>query len=416
MTPHQRSLARRRSLSRLTGSLPRSLRVWLAGVNWDDIRGTDRLLVEAASVPMIWVDRGYSPLRGGHLLPFADPQIEVLRRDPLLLRFTPVILPFATKPIARWLTPRLIRWQVRAALWRLGFKVNSVVCTYLTDAASRWPPDAPVVLYGTDDYRAGAGLMGISGRWLERLEDRCLGNADAVVAVSDELAARWNTLRPGVEVLRNGCRVLEPQTPGESTRPATINLSQHESPVVGLVGQISARISLEVLEAIADANMRLLIVGPVDPNWSGLERFAALTRQDSVEHTGRVDPSELPRQFARMDVGVTPYISSSFNTASFPLKTLEYLGAGLPVVASDITPSRWVLRDIEDRLGASTAANHLRLATDPQDFVKHIRDLVRSTGPAAEQQRRSYASHHSWESRVQELDNILARTSPLSGR
>lgn len=415
MTLRQRSICTRRSLRRLADPLPTSVRVWLAGVNWDDIRGTDRLLVEAADVPTIWVDRGYSPLRGGRWLPFASARVQLLRPDPLLLRFTPVVPPFATKPPARRLTPHLIRWQIKAALWRLGFQPDSIVVTYLTDATSRWPRDAPVVFYGTDDYQAGARLMGISGPWLEDLEKRTLGTADAVVAVSDELAGRWNLLRPGVEVLRNGCRVLPPTSDHSSATQATRN--QSGSPVVGLVGQISARISLDVLEAITDAGMRLLLVGPVDTNWSDLERFTALTRRDSVEYTGRVDPSELPTLFDQMDVGITPYTSSSFNTASFPLKTLEYLGAGIPVVASDIAPSRWVLHDLETRLGAARASDHLHLAKDPQDFVDHIRDLARSAGPEAKSERQTYASYHSWESRARDLDDIVARAlSPADGR
>ena len=50
---------------------------------------------------------------------------------------------------------------------------------------------------------------------------------------------------------------------------------------------------------------------------------------------------ELPRDqlapFMRvLDVGLTPYRDSMFNRRSYPLKTLEYLAAGVPVVTTDV--------------------------------------------------------------------------------
>ena len=43
-----------------------------------------------------------------------------------------------------------------------------------------------------------------------------------------------------------------------------------------------------------------------------------------------------------MDVGLLPYDFSPFNVGSFPLKTLEYLAAGLPVVATSLPAIRWL--------------------------------------------------------------------------
>ncbi|MDN5763474.1 MAG: glycosyltransferase, partial [Microlunatus sp.] len=275
------------------------------------------------------------------------------------------------------------------------------MATYLTDAASGWPRGIPVVLYGTDDYQAGARLMGVSGSWLEDLERRCLTEADAVVAVSDELATRWAGIRPGVQTLRNGCRVLSSDGADRPTRSAArLPYVSPGSPVVGLVGQLSARISLDVLEAIADAGISLLLVGPVDPHWPASDKFKVLCRRNNVEYVGRVDPSELMAFFELMDVGITPYADSPFNTASFPLKTLEYLGAGLPVVASDIAPSRWVRRDLESRLGTSEADRHFRLAVRPAEFVTEILTLARSGGRHDPSRRQQYAAHHTWESRT----------------
>ena len=54
---------------------------------------------------------------------------------------------------------------------------------------------------------------------------------------------------------------------------------------------------------------------------------------------------ELPRDELRRTsgcwtVGLTPYRDSMFNRRSYPLKTLEYLAAGVPVVATDVASRR----------------------------------------------------------------------------
>ena len=104
-------------------------------------------------------------------------------------------------------------------------------------------------------------------------------------------------------------------------------------PVVGLVGQLSDRIDLDIVEGVVDAGLSLLLVGPKDPRWEP-ERFDSLVLRPGVHFAGPVPADEVPSYLAAIDVGITPYRDSPFNQASFPLKTLEYLGAGRPVVST----------------------------------------------------------------------------------
>ena len=43
-----------------------------------------------------------------------------------------------------------------------------------------------------------------------------------------------------------------------------------------------------------------------------------------------------------MDVGLVPYGMSEFNRWSFPMKALEYLSAGLPVVSTSLPAMQWL--------------------------------------------------------------------------
>jgi glycosyltransferase involved in cell wall biosynthesis len=86
-----------------------------------------------------------------------------------------------------------------------------------------------------------------------------------------------------------------------------------------------------------------LIVGD-GPQREEIERAIAqrdLTAQ--VQWTGTVPPEQVPHWLSQMSVAVAPYAASE-NFYFSPLKVVEYMAAGLPVVASCIGQ----LKDIID--------------------------------------------------------------------
>jgi teichuronic acid biosynthesis glycosyltransferase TuaH len=97
-----------------------------------------------------------------------------------------------------------------------------------------------------------------------------------------------------------------------------------------------------------------------------------------------------------MDVGLVPYVDSAFNRASFPLKTLEYLAAGRPVVATPLPAIEWLATDL------------IVTAERPDDFGRAVAAAAgqpRTADLMAE--RRAFADGHSWSSRVDHLAVIL---------
>jgi teichuronic acid biosynthesis glycosyltransferase TuaH len=202
-------------------------------------------------------------------------------------------------------------------------------------------------------------------------------------------------------------------------------------PVVGLIGQLSERIDLDVLDAIAGAGFSLLIVGPLDPRW-GQQRFNELIGRSHVHYAGPVPPSAVPSYLAAIDVGITPYRDTPFNRASFPLKTLEYLGAGLPVVSTDLPAARWLRADLAradpDRWdparaeGVAAADQILALARANAEFPAAIRRMVAGQRYAAPVRRGAdghgrdqaragqciaFAARHTWSRRAEEFASAI---------
>jgi len=378
--------------------------VWLSGEHWDQDGGTHRAMATGMSAysRILWVDPPASPVTRNRKDHNVAPVLVQVADNVTCLR--PVALPLHSRPGIRASTPLLVRAQVRWAIRKLGFHPSAVVMLYLGGLLDGWGSGVVKVMYGTDDYVAGAGLMGISARYLLRRERKDLAKADVVVAVSPELARRWTDIGPSPVVIPNGCWPLSGVM--ENLPAVEVDLP---SPVVGLIGRLSSRIDLDALEAIADSGQSLVLMGPLDARLDA-ERFHKLARKPSVRYMGPIPSAELPAYLAAIDVGITPYRDSAFNRASFPLKTLEYLSAGLPVVTSDLPAMRWLRADLEETESSDLADQILVLAESSQDYVRAVK-LIASGDSDTASHRIAFARRHSWTNRAEQFATVLGLPS-----
>lgn len=242
----------------------------------------------------------------------------------------------------------------------------------------------------------------------ERVARRVLSLADGVVAVSQPVAAWTRSLgATRVAVLPNGVDAArfctaEPAGGGAVAAPFT----------VAFVGSLKSWHGVEVLLAAAyqlsrdrtEAQTRLLIVGD-GPRRDAIETLVDdLGLRGRTTMTGAVDPDDVPAWLACADVGVAPYPAGAGAYFS-PLKVVEYLGAGLPVVASAVGQIPALLDG--ERAGlltpagdpAALAAALRRLRDDP---VLRLRLGARGVHLAR--------TRHSWDGVV---DAALALLHPL---
>jgi teichuronic acid biosynthesis glycosyltransferase TuaH len=373
--------------------------IWISGQSWDRYAGTHRNMAAAMAkyARILWVDPPVSPATTANHRHGAVRTIRpvLARATERITRLTPVALPGLSRAGVRVTTPVFVRAQVKWAARRLNLRPSAVIMAYLGDLLGGWGEGAINVLYGTDDYVAGAGLMGLPVHHLRKRERRALTRADIVVAVTPQLAERWTGFGARPVVIPNGCW---PAGGASESREQVGGLSR---PVVGLVGQLSERIDFDVLEAIVDAGFSLLVVGPRDPRWEP-ERFSQLIGRPSVRYVGAVPTAEVPGYLAAVDVGITPYRDTAFNRASFPLKTLDYLGAGVPAVSADLPAARWLRADLVTDVSEDVADQILVLANSGQDYVTAIREMA-TRGHGVAQRCITFAERHSWASRAEHL-------------
>ncbi|GGF90415.1 hypothetical protein GCM10007304_00370 [Rhodococcoides trifolii] len=373
--------------------------VYVSGEGWDDIAGTNRHLAEALARirPVLWVDPAVSVAgrirqrRAG----VRPTPTGLSNPAPGLTRLHVAGPPGLTRPILSTLSERHVATEIDLALRRLDAFCDGVV---LTSPILRFPPvlDRRRLLYVTDDWMSGAHMMGFDTAMVRRAMSHNAFNAQAVAAVTPSLAAKVAELivpAPTVQVLPNGC---EPMTDNHR-----IPVDLPPGPLVALVGQLNERLDYDVLERVAHSGVTVVMIGPRTERTRAVSRrLDTLFAMPTVHWVGSVPAADLPSYLDRMTLGITPYADNDFNRSSFPLKTLEYLSHGLPVVATDLPAARWL------------GTPHIDIATSPAEFAELVVRRVASAPDRHEIDRKRFARLHSWDERAASLLKLIDPREP----
>lgn len=390
-------MGRRRSV-RLPGSWS-GMVVLVAGVSWEGNRLGAQHIAQRLSeyAPVLYVDPPRTPMSVRHKPWLAESQREDRLRllSDNLARLTITAPPLKTRPGGRVLASWSLRRQLARAVATLGADVHAVIVVPPHFPAFGVSGEALKVHLASDDFAAGARLQGVSTRWVQRRERAVARQADLVVATSPVLQDKWRRLGHEPTLMTNGCD-YDLFAGVDSVVPAPdVTLPR---PIAGFIGTLSERTDVAWLEAVAGRGHSLLLVGPR----SHTAPHAALDRvlaRPNVQWVGRQRYTEVPSYLRHVDVGLVPYSDNEFNRASFPLKVLDYLAAGLPVVGSDLPSLRWLDTDLT------------QLVTGAEDFADAVAQAL--AGPRDDYEvarRREFAKGHGWDRRVAELAHTLGLT------
>lgn len=367
-----------------------------AGTFYNGHRLADQHLAERiaeSGVPVLYVDPPLTPwgARRDAVRAAAASGPRLRLAAPGLARLTPKVPPGKTRGPVSALTDRLVRHQVAAAARELTTDVRAVLTVggrnVLGACGERYK-----VFWARDDFAAGARLMGLPSARVAANEARTAREADLVVAVSPALEARWRAAGCATALVPNGCDARALESVGSVPPAQDVHLDE---PVVGLVGTVGARIDFGLLEALACRGFSLLLVGQRQKNFHD-DRLPLLLSRPNVQWVGHRDYASLPSYLTRMDVGLVPYADSPFNRASFPLKTLEYLAAGLPVVSTPLAATSWLATDL------------VRVASGAEEFCAEVATAIAERrAHAAVTRRREFAARHDWGERAKEVIALL---------
>ncbi|AFZ25407.1 glycosyltransferase [Cylindrospermum stagnale PCC 7417] len=243
----------------------------------------------------------------------------------------------------------------------------------------------------------------------EQVAHRVFQAATALIAVSEEVKTYLMNYVDSskIHVIPNGVNPDRFSTVHAATQSATFT--------VGFVGTLKPWHGLPILtEAFARLHQqvphaRLLIVGD-GPERENLEsELSARGLNSHTQFTGAVNPDQVPKLLAAMDVAVAPYPAQADFYFS-PLKVYEYMAAGLPVVVSRIgqlvdliDPGvNGILCPPGDAIALADALAQLWLTPT----------LRHSLGQAA---RQKVMAHHTWDAIAKRSVAIAQQTLPIAG-
>jgi glycosyltransferase involved in cell wall biosynthesis len=382
------------------------LLVLCAANNFDGIKLHDQHMAERLATlrPVLYVDPPLSPLTARRS-PVAAKSLAAPRlrmQAPGLARLTPVVTPFPSRPGLAKLATFIARRLVKRAAVRLGGSVTALISAWPMHPVFGSCGERLKVYWAQDDFVGGAALLGLNAAQLDAGERQSVRAADIIIASNPVVAETWQSRGYKPYLIPFGADTAAYASVDAAARPEDVKLPP---PIAGFIGHINSRIDFPLLEAIAARGLSLLLVGPRNPAFEP-ERWAKLLAQPNVQWVGPKPFESLSGYLRVIDVGLVPYGDSAFNRGSFPLKTLEYLAAGRPVVSTSLPATRWL------------NTNLIAIADAPDAYANAVGFWARQPLQASDiAARQAFARDHDWAARARAMvqvidDAIRSKSSP----
>ena len=309
--------------------------------------------------------------------------------------FCPLVIPFHGSSVARWINRRFFAWSLRRACCKLGFR-HPITLTFVPTSADVVGSlgEQHVIYYCVDEY---SQFTGTDQRALAEMERRLIERADLVVVSASRLYETKRPFNSNTHLIPHGVDIDHFRAACRSATQVPDDCPAVRPPVVGFFGLIADWVDLQVIRFLAcnRPDWSFLLVGEIRTD------VTALRELPNVHLLGRRPYRDLPGYCKAFDVAILPFVVNELTLAANPLKVREYLAAGLPVVATPLPEVR--------RLG-----NLVRCARTGDEFLEQIDGLLKAgrRGPSMDASRQMDA--HSWDRRVEDLSQLIARLGEAS--
>jgi glycosyltransferase involved in cell wall biosynthesis len=294
----------------------------------------------------------------------------------------PLAIPAYGNPALRELNRRLLRFQVRRAMKRLGFdRAINWVFNPAAGLIAGGLGEESLIYHCVDEYTA---FTGVSSRSLAEIEESLLRRADAVFVSASRLLHSKGAVNPRTFLVRHGVDHDHFRRALDSETPIPEDLAKLHGPIIGYFGLIAEDwVDIDLLVHVARSfpEASLVLLGKVTMDVSRLEALP------NVHFLGRKPYESLPSYSKGFDVALIPFPVTEVTLNANPLKAREYLASGLPVVSTAI-PEVEVL-------------GLCRIGRDHDGFVKEVANALREPGPSVV--RSEAVRGQSWAGRLEEI-------------
>ncbi len=319
--------------------------------------------------------------------------------DDHLTVLAPFVIPLYASDFVRRVNTRLLAWQVRRALRVHAEPILFVYLPSLVGIIGQL--DEKLVIYHCVDEHAAN--PNVPARRVAERELELLRSADAVLTSSSTLFEAKRVCNPNTFYLPNvgdaehfaQARAADLAVPGD--------LGGIPHPIAGFVGNISAyKLDFELLRSVAEtrSDWSFVLIGPIgtgDPS-TDVSRLIL----PNVHLLGIRPYADLPRYVRAFDACIIPFRQNESTRGTLPMKFFEYLGAGKPVIATDL-PTLAEFR------------SYFYPITNTDEFSAALTKSL-TEGVNCAPRRLELARRYSWDTRMREIDTIVMAALARKGK
>lgn len=306
---------------------------------------------------------------------------------------TPLVVPMPGNRAAAALNRRLLVAQIRAVLQDLPPRPVQL-WSFAPDVdylCGRFDEER-VVYYCVDEF---SEFNGYDREATLAAERRMAAKSDLVVTTSQSLYDAKRGLNEIVALVTHGVDHEHFAQAGAPDIAPPQDIANLPRPVLGFWGLIQDWLDVDLLHALATARPEwsIVLIGEVATN---VDRLRPLP---NVHLIGRRPYADLPAYARGFDLGLIPFRVNDLTRAVNPIKLREYLSAGLPVVSTALPE-------------VACYGDHVAIAKSNEQFIEACTRIVDAgDDPRARAARQAAMRSETWESKVEELSELVTRSA-----
>lgn len=171
--------------------------------------------------------------------------------------------------------------------------------------------------------------------------------------------------------------------------PRMTQIREKGLPVAGYFGTLSDANDKKAFEQLALNGFSVVIIGKV------LGDYRMLQNVENIHFMGPVEFSQLPGYGKGFDICLLNWIMADWIRNSYPVKTLEYLALGKPVVSCRIPVVEQLFGDL------------IYFTDSSEDYLPQAQLALKENSPELVKRRIDAASAHTWQSKFGIIEKTI---------
>lgn len=157
----------------------------------------------------------------------------------------------------------------------------------------------------------------------------------------------------------------------------------------------AAKVDFGILQHLVEAGIEVALAGPVAEGGGDRSEFDRVV-ESGATYLGMLGPEQLAHELLGSAVGLIPYKLNNYTRGVSPLKTYEYLRAGLSVVSTPMP-------------GVSAHSRSISLCESREDFLEVVTRMLDATREEDIESRIAEAAPFSWNRRGREIRAVILK-------